>query len=107
MIGATGATGALVQVCARGASNLLGVKMKIVSGYKGSASVKLAITRGEVHGVCGLPMSTITSFWRDDYEAGNFRPVHPTLRAQAASSSTTFRTSTTTPSPRRTGRCLA
>jgi tripartite-type tricarboxylate transporter receptor subunit TctC len=74
IIGATGATGPLVK-SALAVKNLLGVRMKIVSGYAGSASVKLAIGRGEVHGICGLPMSTITSFWREDYENGNFRPV--------------------------------
>ena len=55
--------------------NLLGAKMKIVSGYKGSASVKIAITRDEVHGICGLPMSTIMSSWADIYNSGEFRPV--------------------------------
>ncbi len=49
--------------------------MKIVSGYKGSASVKIAITRNEVHGICGLPMSTIMSSWADIYNSGEFRPV--------------------------------
>jgi hypothetical protein len=37
--------------------------------------VKIALNRGEVHGICGLPLSTITSHWRDDYESGNFRPI--------------------------------
>jgi tripartite-type tricarboxylate transporter receptor subunit TctC len=55
--------------------NLLGVKLKVVSGYKGGADVKLAIQRGEVHGICGLPMFSIKSAWREDYESGNFRPV--------------------------------
>src|SRR5262245_54959776 len=72
--GATGATGPLVK-SALAVKNLLGVKMKVVTGYAGSASVKVAIQRGEVHGICGLPMSTITSFWRDDYESGNFKPI--------------------------------
>ena len=49
--------------------------MKVVGGYKGTASMKIAIARGEVHGVCGLLMSTVTSTWRDDYDAGNFRPI--------------------------------
>jgi hypothetical protein len=49
--------------------------MKLVAGYKGTASMKIAIARGEIHGVCGLLMSTITSTWREDYEAGNFFPV--------------------------------
>jgi tripartite-type tricarboxylate transporter receptor subunit TctC len=74
IFGATGATGPLVK-SALAVKNLLGVKMKVVSGYAGSASVKLAINRGEVHGICGLPMSTITAFWRDDYESGNFKPI--------------------------------
>ncbi len=67
--GATGATGPLVKSAAA-VKNLLGAKMKIVAGYKGSASVKIAITRNEVHGICGLPMSTITSSWGDLYNGG-------------------------------------
>jgi tripartite-type tricarboxylate transporter receptor subunit TctC len=74
IFGATGATGPLVK-SALAVKNLLGVKMKVVSGYQGSASVKVAIGRGEVHGICGLPMSTITSFWRDEYQAGAFKPI--------------------------------
>jgi tripartite-type tricarboxylate transporter receptor subunit TctC len=74
IIGATGSTGPLVK-SALAVKNLLGVKMKVVAGYAGSASVKVAIQRDEVHGICGLPMSTIKSFWRDDYEAGNFKPI--------------------------------
>jgi len=74
IFGATGATGPLVK-SALAVKNLLGVRMKVVSGYQGSASVKSAIQRGEVQGICGLPMSTITAFWRDDYESGNFKPI--------------------------------
>jgi tripartite-type tricarboxylate transporter receptor subunit TctC len=28
-----------------------------------------------VHGICGLPMSTIMSSWADIYNSGDFRPV--------------------------------
>jgi tripartite-type tricarboxylate transporter receptor subunit TctC len=28
-----------------------------------------------VHGICGLPMSTIASFWRDEYQTGMFKPI--------------------------------
>jgi tripartite-type tricarboxylate transporter receptor subunit TctC len=86
IFGATGATGPLGKF-ALAVKNLLGAKIKLVSGYQGSASVKIAIQRGEVHGICGLPMSTITSFWREDYESGAFKPIiqlsgrpHPDLR---------------------------
>ena len=74
IIGATGSTGPLVK-SALAVKNLLGVKLKVVGGYAGSASVKVAIQRNEVHGICGLPMSTIKSFWRDEYESGNFKPI--------------------------------
>src|SRR5207253_4437551 len=70
----TGSTGPLGKA-SLAVKNLLGAKIKLVTGYQGSASVKLAIQRGEVAGICGLPMSTITSFWKDDYEAGAFKPV--------------------------------
>jgi tripartite-type tricarboxylate transporter receptor subunit TctC len=70
----TGTTGPLGKA-SLAVKNLLGAKIKLVSGYQGSASVKLAMNRGEVAGICGLPMSTITSFWKDDYESGAFKPI--------------------------------
>jgi tripartite-type tricarboxylate transporter receptor subunit TctC len=70
----TGTTGPLGKA-SLAVKNLLGAKIKLVSGYQGSASVKLAMQRGEVAGICGLPMSTIASFWKDDYESGAFRPI--------------------------------
>jgi tripartite-type tricarboxylate transporter receptor subunit TctC len=74
VIGGATLTGALMRN-ALALRNLHGAKMKLVGGYKGTASLKIAIARGEVQGVCGMLMSTITSAWRDDYEAGNFFPV--------------------------------
>jgi tripartite-type tricarboxylate transporter receptor subunit TctC len=55
--------------------NLLDVKFKVVPGYKGTADIKIAIARGEVQGVCSILMSTLTSHWRAEYEAGDFRPI--------------------------------
>jgi tripartite-type tricarboxylate transporter receptor subunit TctC len=74
IVGGTATTGPLTK-SALAVRNLLGAKMKIVAGYKGSADLKLAIGRGEVQGVCGLQLSTIKSAWREDYESGNFRPI--------------------------------
>jgi tripartite-type tricarboxylate transporter receptor subunit TctC len=86
VFGATGATGPL-GTFAQAVKNLLGAKLKVVYGYKGSADVKLAMGRGEVQGVCGLPLSTIKSFWADEYRTGEFKPViqlsgepHPELK---------------------------
>jgi tripartite-type tricarboxylate transporter receptor subunit TctC len=74
IFGAASGNGALAR-SAVAVRNLFGVRMKVVTGYKGTASIRLAIGRGEVHGVCSLLMSTIASAWREDYEAGNFRPI--------------------------------
>jgi tripartite-type tricarboxylate transporter receptor subunit TctC len=74
IIGASGQGSALVKstIAVR---NLFDVKMKLVAGYKGTASIKIAIARGEVHGVCSILMSTLRSHWRDEYDSGNFRPI--------------------------------
>lgn len=55
--------------------NLLGVKIKLIQGYRGSADIRLAMTRGEVHGVCGIPLSTVKTEWKDDYAAGQFKLI--------------------------------
>ena len=41
------------------ANGILGGKMKIVTGYKGSREVTLAMERNELQGVCGLGWSTV------------------------------------------------
>jgi tripartite-type tricarboxylate transporter receptor subunit TctC len=74
VFGATGATGPLGKL-AEAVRNLTGAKMKVVYGYKGSAAVKLAMDRGEVAGICGLPLSTIKSAWGDMYKSGAFVPI--------------------------------
>ena len=86
VFGATGATGPLGKL-AQAVRRLTGAKLKVVYGYKGSADVKLAMNRGEVVGICGLPLSTVKSFWGDEYRKGEFKPIiqlsgkpHPELK---------------------------
>ncbi len=74
VFGATGPTGPLGQA-ARALNLLVGAKLKIIYGYKGSASVKLAMQNGEVKGICGLPWSTIKAFWKDELDAKRFLPI--------------------------------
>ena len=74
IFGATGPTGPLVKA-ARAIKNLTGAPMQIVTGYKGSASVRAAMLNGEVAGICGLPWTTIKSFWRADLDAGTFKAI--------------------------------
>ncbi len=74
LFGATGPTGPLLK-SALAVKNILGAQIKVIAGYKGSAAVKLAMTRGEVAGICGLPWSTVKSFWRQELETGEFKPI--------------------------------
>ena len=74
LVGATAPTGPLAK-SALAVKNVLGANLKVIPGYKGSADVKLAMTRGEVAGICGLPWSTIKSFWSQELESGEFRPL--------------------------------
>lgn len=74
VFGATGPTGPLGQ-SARALNAVIGTKLKIIYGYKGSASIKLAMASGEVKGICGLPWSTVKSFWKDELDANRFKPI--------------------------------
>ena len=77
------------------AQGSIGTKLKIIYGYKGTASIKMAMASGEVKGICGLPMSTIKSFWKDDLDSGRFKPIIQ-LSGGACQNSARSRTSTTT-----------
>lgn len=74
VVGATGPTGPIGQ-SARALNGIAGTRLKITSGYKGTASIKLAMASGEVQGICGLPWSTIKSFWKDELDAKRFLPI--------------------------------
>jgi len=71
--GATATTGPPSQMAAA-VKNLLGGKVRLVHGYKGAPGVKLAIEKGEVGGICGMPMSTLRAQWADVIEPGLVRP---------------------------------
>ena len=45
--------------------NLLGVKLKLIAGYRGSNEISLAIRRNEVQGVCGLLWSSAKQQYPD------------------------------------------
>ena len=50
--------------------NMLGLKMKIVTGYPGSAEIDLAMRRHEVDGRCGWSWSSMMSRDKGAYERG-------------------------------------
>jgi tripartite-type tricarboxylate transporter receptor subunit TctC len=53
--------------------NMLGAKVKIVQGYKGSADITLAMRRGEVSAMCGIAASNVLVQLKDDMKSGDIK----------------------------------
>ena len=53
--------------------NVLGANIRVIAGYDGQKEVNLAMQRGEVHGACGLFVSSIKTQWLRDVEAGRLK----------------------------------
>lgn len=72
-------------------NKLLGTKFKIISGYKGSKGIILAIERGEVEGFCGNSWSSLSAArpeWAKGKFVNNFLMItmkpHAAMAAQGA-----------------------
>jgi tripartite-type tricarboxylate transporter receptor subunit TctC len=55
--------------------NLLGAKVKLISGYAGTKDINLAMERGEVNGTCGLFVSSIKAQWSREVQDGRLKLV--------------------------------
>ena len=55
--------------------NVFGVKLRIVSGYPGSAEVALAVERGEVDGRCGWSLSSLRQMRSDWLRTKQFNAI--------------------------------
>ncbi len=72
LVGGTGLGGPLSSA-ANAVRNLVGAKVKLVDGYKGSVSVRLAILQGEIQGVCGMSLSSLNAQYGQDIRDGRFK----------------------------------
>lgn len=52
-----------------------GLPIQLVSGYKGTAEIRLAVDGGEVAGLCGLSWSSAKVTWRKQLESGEVNVV--------------------------------
>jgi tripartite-type tricarboxylate transporter receptor subunit TctC len=68
-VGAAGRAGPISQA-PRALIELSGARLKLIEGYVGTASIKLAIERGELQGICGISLSTVRSQWADVLQSG-------------------------------------
>lgn len=71
-LGAAGRAGPISQA-PRALTELGGARLKLIEGYVGTASIKLAIERGELQGICGISLSTVRSQWSDVLQSGLVR----------------------------------
>ena len=74
VVGSYGPTTSMTQD-AVALNALLGTKIKIIHGYKGTRDVVLAAERGEVDGSCGLWMSSVKSQYQKYLDTGDLRIV--------------------------------
>ena len=74
IVGATGASSTAAQH-ARLLANLLGYKLRIITGYQGTAQMRLAMETGETSAACALWASQALGPQRQDYESGKLVPI--------------------------------
>src|SRR5947207_528532 len=48
----------------------IGIPMRLITGYKGTADMRVAVESGEVDGLCGFSWSSVRATWRKAVEAG-------------------------------------
>ena len=48
----------------------IGLPMRLVSGYKGTADIRVAVESGEVDGLCGFSWASVRTTWRKATESG-------------------------------------
>jgi hypothetical protein len=49
--------------------------MQIITGYKGTAEIRLAIDANEVAGLCGLAWASIKVTWRKQLDSGEVKVI--------------------------------
>ncbi|MBX9760959.1 MAG: hypothetical protein K2Y29_19435 [Beijerinckiaceae bacterium] len=74
LVGSYGPTTSMTQD-AVALNALIGTKIKVIHGYKGTRDVVLAAERGEVDGSCGLWMSSVKSQYQRYLDNGDLRLV--------------------------------
>jgi len=55
--------------------NMLGAKVKLITGYKGTKEINLAMERGEVGATCGMFLSSVKSDFDADVKSGKLKII--------------------------------
>jgi len=64
------APGATTDDVAKVLKEAIGLPMRLVTGYKGTADMRIAVESGEMDGLCGFSWVSVRSTWRRAVESG-------------------------------------
>jgi len=67
---ARSAPGATTDDVAKVLKEAIGLPMRLVTGYKGTADMRVAVESGEMDGLCGFSWVSVRSTWRRAVESG-------------------------------------
>ena len=74
VVGATGASSSAAQHSWL-LANLLGLKLNVITGYQGTAQIRLAMETGEVGAVCAIWASQALGAQKADFASGKLVPI--------------------------------
>ena len=55
--------------------SLVGAKVQVIQGYRGSKDINIAMQRGEVDGMCGISVSSAIAEWHEDLKNGDMKII--------------------------------
>jgi tripartite-type tricarboxylate transporter receptor subunit TctC len=64
------APGATTDDVAKVLKEAIGIPMRLITGYKGTADMRVAVESGEVDGICGFSWVSVRATWRRAVESG-------------------------------------
>ena len=64
------APGSTTDDTAKVLKEAIGLPMRLITGYKGTADIRVAVESGEIDGLCGFSWVSVRSTWRKAVESG-------------------------------------
>src|SRR5215472_11439236 len=64
------APGSTTDDTAKVLKEAIGLPMRLITGYKGTADIRVAVESGEVDGICGFSWASVRATWRKAIELG-------------------------------------
>lgn len=67
------APGSTTDDSAKVLKEAIGLPMRLITGYKGTAEIRVAVESGEIDGLCGFSWVSVRSTWRKAIESGEVK----------------------------------